>query len=185
MKKAIGFTFLMFLAFRSMAQVDVTINPIGLLFGNISAGADIALGTEWSVEPGIQLDFNNYKINDLEYKNSGFGVTGIGKYYFNPEDGADKWNIGVYTQFNSGKWTANDGTTETKVTNNRFSVGFYTGYKWVSRRNIVFELGFGVGRAFVNDYSHEDDNYDFSDFPLFNIDFLGKLAVGYRFGSKS
>ena len=48
-------------------------------------------------------------------------------------------------------------------------VGFLIGYKWISRKNILFEIGAGLGRSFTED------------------DYLlgyGKLHMGYRFGKK-
>ena len=112
------------------------------------------------------------------------GARLIGKYYFNPSKGCDKWNIGPYVKFQqaNGKGTDNSNNTSSEVSRTRFAVGFYTGYKWVSRKNIIFELGFGLGRAFVNKYKSDDTSLNLADYPVLNIDATGKLAIGYRFG---
>ena len=132
------------------------------------------------------MDFDNYSVSDVEYKNTGFGARLIGKYYFNPNKGCDKWNIGPYVKYgqSTGKGTDNVNNISYEVTRTRFAVGFYTGYKWVSRKNIVFEIGFGLGRAFVNKYESDDETLNLDNFPGFNIDATAKLALGYRFGGE-
>ena len=57
-----------------------------------------------------------------------------------------------------------------------------SGYKAVSRSGIVFDIGFGVGRALIDNTKFESDGVEETfDWP--DIMFTGKLGVGYRFGS--
>lgn len=164
----------------SNAQVDVTVNPIGLLFGNFNGGADIGLSNDLSVEPRIGLTFGDNTVDGIEFSSFGFSLGALGKYYFNPSDGCDKWHIGPYLDFSNSTLSADN---EDNVTWTRFGVGLYTGYKWVSSRNIVFDLGFGAGRNFVNEFDDgSGDDFDLSEIPFLNINLTGKLAVGYRFG---
>ncbi|MBK7939335.1 MAG: DUF3575 domain-containing protein [Lewinellaceae bacterium] len=176
--------FLLVCLTQNNAQVDVQINPIGILFSSIDVSAEFPVSEDFGIEGALGYDFQNYDIEDLKYKNNAFGVRAIGKYYFNPEDGRDRWNIGGYLRFASGKSSAEDaGTGREEVKNTKFAVGFYTGYKWVSRKNVVFELGLGIGRNFVRTFEYEDGTeVDTSDIPLLNIDVLGRLSLGYRFG---
>ena len=76
-----------FSAFHANAQVDVTINPIGLLFGDLSIGGDFILSDEFSVEATIGIGGGNDDFTSLKWSNIPIGV--VGKYYFNPDDGAD------------------------------------------------------------------------------------------------
>lgn len=162
------------------AQIDVTVNPIGLLFSNINAGADIGFAEDMSVEPRIGLSFNNYTLGDADFSSTGFAIGAIGKYYFSPDDGCDKWHVGPYLDFGTSTLKAD---MEADVTNTKFGLGLYVGYKWVSAKNIVFDLGFGGGRNFINKFEASDGSEtDLGGIPLLNINLTGKLAVGYRFG---
>ncbi len=183
-KFLLPFCFLFAWIARSNAQVDVQINPVGILFRSIDLTAEFPVSEDFGVEGALGYDFQSYKIDDLDYKNNGFGVRAIGKYYFGPENGIDRWNIGGYLRVSSGKSTAEEADAgKTEVKNNKFAVGFYTGYKWVSRKNVVFELGLGIGRNFVRKFEFDDGSeVDTSDIPLLNIDIFGRLSLGYRFG---
>lgn len=172
---------------QSSAQVDVQINPIAILFSSIDLTAEFALSQDFGIEGGLDYNFQNFDIDDIEYKNNGVGVRALGKYYFSPDKGIDKWNIGAYMKFVSGTSTTEDATTSERdeVKNTRFAVGFYVGHKWVSKKNIVFEIGLGVGRNFVSKHEYSDGTeVDDDDIPLLNVDLIPRLSLGYRFGGK-
>jgi hypothetical protein len=177
--------FLVAMVSQSNAQVDVQINPLALLFGSIDLTAEFPVSQDFGIEGGLDYNFQSFDIDDIEYKNNGVGIRAVGKYYFNPNRGIDRWNIGAYMKFVTGTSSAEDATTADRdeVKNTRFAVGFYTGYKWVSRKNIIFELGLGLGRNFVSNHEYSDGTeVDDDDVPLLNVDILGRLSVGYRFG---
>jgi hypothetical protein len=178
-----------FAASRSFAQVDLQINPVGILFSSINVTAEFGISQDFGLEGGIDYDFQNYDIADLDYRNNAVGFRAIGKYYFGPEDGIDRWTIGAYTRYISGTSSTDDesaGNGREEVKNTKFALGFYTGYKWVSSKNIVFELGLGIGRNFVRKFEYEDGTeVDTSDIPLLNVDILGRLSLGYRFGGSN
>lgn len=186
MKKLIFPILLMFaLVQQSVAQVDVQINPVGILFSSINVTSEFGVSEDFGIEAGVDYDFQNYNFDDFEYRNNAIGLRAIGKYYFGPEDGIDRWAIGGYTRFVTGTASTSDNTTSGRdeVKNTKFAIGFYTGYKWVSRKNVVFELGFGIGRNFVRKYEYNDgSSVNTDDIPLLNIDVLGRLSLGYRFG---
>ena len=168
-----------FSAFRANAQVDVTVNPIGLLFGGLSVGADFVLSDEFSVEGTIGIGGGSDDFTNLKWSN--IPVTVVGKYYFNPEDGADKFYADAFLRFVSRGYKADGETDYAEYSQTRFGLGIGIGYKAVSRSGIVFDIGFGVGRALIDNTKFEGNGEEFTvDWP--DIMFQGKLGIGYRFG---
>ena len=86
----------------------------------------------------------------------GGGLLIHGKYYFNPDFGSDKVYVGLLAGGFGG-----DGETFA-------AFGFEGGYKWLGKRNVLLEIGLGIGRATA----------DFGVLPY------GRLMVGYRFPKK-
>ncbi|MEO6693449.1 MAG: DUF3575 domain-containing protein [Saprospiraceae bacterium] len=175
---------LTFLFGVAQAQIDLSINPISLLFKNIDLSADFGLKDDISLDASLGFDFTDYTIDDVTVKNNGIGVRLIGKYYFSPSRGCDRWAIGPYLKYVNRKGTYDDGVDKYVAKYQKFAIGFYTAYKFVSRRNITFEIGLGLGRALLSEYSSDDSSVDFADYPLFNIDVIGRLGIGYRFGGE-
>lgn len=181
---------LCFIAFsfvnESKAQVDVTINPIGLLFGNFNVGADFMISDQISIEPTIGIGYGSTGISgiDSEYKYFSLPVTVFGKYYFNPDDGADKFYADAWLRFVNRSYTYDgDGTTYGDYSQTRFGLGFGIGYKIVANSGLVFDIGFGAGRSLFDKTKFEGEGDDITvDWP--NIMFVGKLGIGYRFGGK-
>lgn len=169
--------FLTILTIPAYSQTDITINPIGLLFKSINASAEQSLSESFGLEGSASFNFMSYDVLGEDLSSRGFGIRALGKYYFKPEKGTDKFHIGPYARigYNSIDYSRD------KVGNFRFAIGFYAGYKWVSQKNIIFEIGLGIGRAFVNKYSSRDTTITIDDWPDFAIDATGKLAIGYRF----
>ncbi len=160
-------------AVNGVAQTEIKINPLGLFFGLASVDAEFGVSDAIGIEPG--LTYNSFKIGD--YKTSGFGVRVLGKYYFN-EDELKGWSGGVYMRFGSNTLELDTD----KVKNTVFAGGIMFNYKWVTKRNIIFELGLGAGRNFVNNYSDNDNiSTDLSEIPLLNIDIPARFSIGYRF----
>jgi len=174
---------------ESKAQIDVTVSPIGLLFGDLNIGADFALSENLSVEAQVGLTFGSDDIgfDDLESKYFGLPITVLGKYYFGPNNGADKFYADAFLKFVTRNYSVDgdDNNVYSDYSNTRFGVGFGIGYKVVSAGGFVFDIGFGAGKAFVDNTKYEDENNQGGitlDLP--NLMITGKLAVGYRFGGK-
>jgi len=168
------------------AQIDVKINPLGLLFGSPDLSADFALSDKFSVEGGLGLNLGKFSINDVSYKRNGVSFFAAGRTYFNPEAGADKFGLGIYARAKNIRSKVDVGESANNYTRNRFALGFMVGWKWVSDSNIVFEIDLGAGRAFVNKIKYDDPDastLNIDDIPSLNIDVLVRFAVGYRFGS--
>ncbi|WP_282779427.1 hypothetical protein [Phaeodactylibacter xiamenensis] len=160
---------------KAQAQVDVMVNPIGLLFGNLSASADFMLKDNFSVEGQIGVGFGD----DGAFDYFNLPITAYGKYYFNPDDGADKFYASAFLRFINRSWDGNDNAFVSEYSQTRVGLGFGVGYKVVGNSGIVFDLGFGIGRAFIDNVSIDDET-NVVDWP--EIMFTGKLAIGYRFG---
>ena len=157
------------------AQTEIKINPLGLLFGSPDVSAEFGLGTSLGIEPFIGFTSKKFLGGDTKYTALNAGASF--KYYFNPHRGIDRFYAGLYTRFNNG--TLKESSTAASASYTRLSLGLLIGQKWVSRKNIVFELALGVGRAFVNNV--EETNGAVGDIN-FDLDIMGRLAVGYRFG---
>ena len=140
MKKLLIAATFIFCFVRLNAQTEVKLSPIPLLFGYV------AVSVEQQVNPDFGVDLDLYLIEDF------FGGNLSAKYYFNPDRGIDKFHVGAFggVQYES------------------VGVGFLAGYKWLSRKNITFELGLGIGRSF------DDGAIGYAKFHL-----------GYRFEKKA
>lgn len=185
MKKLILLAFFAFaISNTSIAQIELKINPIGLLFNSPDVSAEYIVNEDIGVEFGLGLEYGKQAITD--YKRSGFNVFVAGKYYFSPDDGADKFYAGAYLRPRSRKFTDDDGDGfDFGYKQSAFAVGVIVGYKWVGARGILFELGFGAGRAFGEKFSYNDSSNNNFEVDGFGIDILGRLAVGYRFGGNN
>jgi hypothetical protein len=136
------------LAFTAMglfakAQVDFTVSPFLLLVPSLQASVEYNINPNWGIG------------GDMFAGEEIFFIYASGRHFFNPDKGADKFNIGAYA---GGAGGGND---------SGFGLGFFFGYKAVSVKKVVFDFALGGGRDFT-------DNIGF--LPYF------KLNVGYRFG---
>lgn len=167
----------------SSAQIELKINPIGLLFNSPDLSAEYIVNEDIGVEFGIGLEYGETNgVLTEGLKKSGFSVFVAGKYYFSPDDGADKFYAGAYLRPRTRKFTDNDDDGfDFGYKQSAFAAGILAGYKWVGARGILFEIGIGAGRAFGDKITYNDENNNFET-DGFGIDFLGRLAVGYRFG---
>lgn len=71
------------------------VNLIGFLFGNFSVSVDFMLKDNFSVEGQIGVGFGDEF--GLDYFN--FFIIVYGKYYFNFDDGVDKFYVDVFLWF--------------------------------------------------------------------------------------
>ncbi len=181
--KKIFLSFIAVLAFTTAwSQTDLKINPIGFLFGSPDVSAEFGISESMGVEPFVGVTYSNFKIGEATLKSNGFRLGGVGKYYFSPEKGLDKFWAGVYLRGGTSTSTGTVNGKAEETSNARVALGLGLGYKWVSSKNIVFELGFGAGRALLNKYTVKSGSADLSQYPILNIDLLTRIQVGYRFG---
>lgn len=132
-------------------KFELKINPVIMPFNVWQINGEFLVNEDIGIEPGV--------IFIPEEDISLFSV--LGKYYFSPKKGNDGFHIGMFGQF--------------IVPDAYFGLGFYTGYKWLSRRGVTFELGAGIGRIL-----NPERSYGY--YSETNITGTGQATVGYRFG---
>jgi len=133
-------------------NLEAKLSPLGLVLGGMQLNLEQTVQQDWGVEAGVITDFNDFTMLNL-----------IGKYYFSPsEKGNDRFHIGVFLNhiFFDSEIESNIGP----------GLGFYMGYKWLSRRNVIFEIGGGIGRVLGKSIG-EDGSFTGT----------GQLTIGYRF----
>lgn len=171
---------------KAQAQVDVTASPIALLFADVNVGADFKITPNFSL--GATAGYGRGDLWGLVDSRETVPVNVVGKYYFWPKQGADGFYADVFSRFVNRSITASyKGDNENipdKVNFSRTQVGlgFGLGFKVVSQRGFVFDIGTGIGRAV---YSHDKINVSEQDYkiPEF-IRTMGyfRIGLGYRFG---
>lgn len=89
-------------------------------------------------------------------------------YYFKPKLGADKFHAGIF----AGKTTDAAG------------IGFFFGYKVLSKKRIFMNLATGIGRGYELSVSEQDPNFPVVGRRRFTeLLPYGQVHIGYRFGS--
>jgi hypothetical protein len=171
----------LFMVNLAQAQVDVKINPIGLLFSNIDAAVEFGVKDNVGIELKAGYAWPNLNFGGEEdYTSSIVRLTGDARYYFNPSKGLDRFYAGAYAKYAGGKSTFG----EEEITQTRVALGFLFGTKIVARNEkLLFDFHLGFGRALVStfDSNLSDDDVETDDIPFLNWDIIGQLAIGYRF----
>ncbi len=164
------------------SQTELKINPIGALFSSPDVSAEFGIKNNIGIEPYIGFGWPKLTVDGTTYKGKGMGYGLNGKYYFTPEQGLDKFYGGIYLRGGSTTFSADSIGKTNSFNRNRLGVGLSLGYKWVSRNNVIFEIGGGIGRKIYSKYTFESNTVNVAKIPLLNIDGFFKFAVGYRFG---
>ncbi|GAB5555670.1 MAG: hypothetical protein Sapg2KO_52610 [Saprospiraceae bacterium] len=171
---------LLFLGIGSLqAQIDVTINPIGILWGDINLGADFGIKEDFSIEGLIGFGTGN----ELDADFNSFNVTSSAKYYFNPKNGVDKFYGFGFLRFVNRSYDYEDDSVFANYSQSRLGLGVGAGFKAASDKGFIFDINLGVGRAIIDNTSFDDGNGEevVLDWP--DIMFTGKIGVGYRFNN--
>jgi len=108
------------------AQVDLKINPIGLLFSNLNVAAEFGVSENFGVELAPGFAWNSLNLaNDDDFKGSLVRVGVNGRYYLNPnEKGLNGFYIGAYTRYAGGSYKFEDDTETQKFNSTRFAWAF-------------------------------------------------------------
>jgi len=165
-------------AFLGKSQVELKINPLTFFFGSLDVSLEYGVKPNFGIDIAPSINFDNKDLGGIEYKGSGFGAVINPRYYFNPSKGINKFYVGAYANFVSRQYKDNNDVVGWK--NTRFALGPNIGYKTVSKSGLLFDIGFGFGRSFYNENTSEE-GLDISELSTVNSDFIGKLAIGYRF----
>lgn len=185
MKKLVVIALFLSSAIAASAQVELKINPIGTLFGRPDISAEFGLPSNWGLEVGAGTFFGSSNIGDIKFKRSGFTGFAAGKYYFSSDKDHKGFNAGLYTDFRNIKREAVENQYENdNYTRQAFGVGLLIGVKAVGESGFLFETDLGLGRNFVNKLEFVDEDastLDLTDIPFVNLNFLLRVAIGYRF----
>jgi len=123
--------FMLFVTY-GFSQIEVKINPIGLLFGQIPLSAEYIINDNIGAEVTAGYYFNNFGDFTETTDSKGFVTNVLFKYYFKPEDGGDKFYVFPYFRYASRSWTFTDNNQEIKGTYTAIGGGFGAGYKIVA-----------------------------------------------------
>lgn len=166
----------------AQAQVDIKVNPVGLIFSRAILSAEFAIKDNIGIEAQGGVAWPSFSVNDEKFKSNTVRYGVNGRYYFSPDKGIDRFYAGIYTRFVNGEMTST--VDDGRVKRNRASGGILLGYKVVARNErLVFDFGLGLGRVFTNKYtpnSEGQEALDLSDIPFLNIDAPLFLTIGYR-----
>lgn len=173
------------------AQVDVSLNPLGIIFGRPSLAAEFAITDEIGLEPTFNPVFSRLRLGGVRFKGTGLGVGVNGKYYFDPDDAIDGFYGLGYARGTRVKREIDDveegdDITVSEFTRTKVSAGVGAGYKLVGDNRFVFDVALGMGYDVINRYSYDEDLYgEDVDFvaafgALTRLDFFGRLSLGIR-----
>ena len=154
-------------SFQSNAQIEVSTNPIGLLFNTYIISVDYHTTPNWSFggEMGINTA-NSKRTASAYYANA--------KHYFNPFSDAKMFYVGMFLGSHSIESNILGGIENRMI--NTYGGGFMLGYKLVSRKSFIVDVGGGLGRGFSNKVLNAVGTYEISLFYF-------RANVGYRFGA--
>jgi hypothetical protein len=150
---------------------EVKINALYLVLGAFDATYERAINDESSV--GTSITFLLDKEADV---NTAFAISPYYRFYFGkkPVSGFYMEGFGLYQSINREVYNfeGNNIYSEEKV--KAFALGIALGGKWYTKRDVMFEIGGGIGRNLS--INSNIPNTDYSRI-------TGKIAisVGYRF----
>lgn len=183
-KKILSIGVFMIIVTYGFSQFEIKTNPISMLvFGSVPVSAEYVINDNI----GTEVTFS-YLYQFFGEEINGFSGKALLKYYFGPNIGGDRFYGAAYLHFSgfSGEDTDMNPDTYEDVTStykyNEMGLGFAIGFKWVSEKGILLDIGGGVGRNFIGGYEYNNPEYPISKDDFMPINFLGRLSIGYRFG---
>lgn len=184
----LAFLFLLGYTQTTKAQIEVKVNPLGLLFSSPDLSVEGVIKENVSAELKFSYDSRDWENLNIKYK--GYGATLLGKYYPKPKGMADGIYTGLFIKYKSLNLDLNTEAGNGSGTIRRLGPGVLAGYKFVSDSNVVFDINAGIGRMFMSrlevtgDGSIADQELerDFNGRFPFKTTGLFSIAIGYRFG---
>ncbi len=169
----------------SFAQVDVKIGPFAPLFGTLNVRSEFGLSDNIGLEAVVGSSWGKIKFDSINVKATTLRFGLNGRYYFNPSEvGLDKFYVGLFTRYSSGKWRSREEDSD-EYNTNRFSGGFLVGFKTFARNErLHFDFNLGFGRAFVFnvDGIGNAKPINLNKIPIANLDLPMTMVIGYRLG---
>ncbi len=184
MKKLIGIFLLGILYFQASAQiVEIKANPVRFFYKEFDISSELLLPYNFAIEGQMNFDREEIDIIEIDGRESTHdgGVFSAGaaiKYYLGNKRGWDRFYLGGYGRYRKGVYEVYKDAVN--MDQERVAFGGMAGFKWVTKHNIVFEIGAGLGRTFVEDVYYLDHYYKKPDQPLKGFDGFGTIKVGYR-----
>jgi hypothetical protein len=186
MKTKLLVFFFAFTYVTGFAQVDLKVDVLGAIFKAPNVALDIAFSEKFSLEGGAIFNIGSDDVSNKDYKRSGIGGFLMGRTYFNPDMGADKFGMGLYGRYNLIVNEVKEATADTDdYANERISAGLVVSWKWVTGSKFLFGLDLGGGYAFVNDFEFDNPNQTaltLDAVSTTDFDPFLRFTVGYRFG---
>lgn len=180
---AIAAVCLLFAKATTYAQADLTISPVSLLFGDANVGLDFQVKENFSI--GATAGYSRGDIFGLVDSRETVPVNLIGKYYFSPKHGADGFYVDAFARYVRRNVVAtykDDAETKLDFTRQQAGLGFGLGYKVVSQKGFVFDIGTGIGRAVFTDDDVNISEEDYDVPSLIKTMGFFRMGLGYRFG---
>jgi hypothetical protein len=185
MKKAtIIVAILVFSAFAGNAQhLELKTNPIGLLFNTVPVSLEYVVNDDIGLEATASYSYSTGDFFEGTSSASGLVMSGLFKYYFSPNKGGDRFYAFPYVRYANRKFTfSNTNTTGNVVaTWKAFGAGFGIGYKWVSEKGILLDIGGGLGKNFTGEFTYDDPTYEEESVDIPSINGIFRISLGYRF----
>jgi Protein of unknown function (DUF3575) len=188
MKKIFLLPFYLLLSWSATAQLDISIDPIGLGLKFYSVKIDYAVQPKFSVELEPIVVRSKFSFLGDNLYNKGMRYRCIGKYYANPKTKNDAWYYGGYLTFSDIRRTTFNGTllsVDKQYT--RLALGGLGGYKWKFDNRIIMDMNLGLGRYLSKKEviypvaNPRPENASAALLALKDFNVVMQLSVGYRF----
>lgn len=167
------------------AQVEVKINPGNIVINKIDVAAELIFKEKYGLEITSGYTYGHflgplYRImGGSNFRQSGYRLRVLGKYYFNPETIGDGVYLGPYAGPKRFKLKSGTDLSDVGDSKNAFSIGAMGGYKFFLGGNFFFDVQIGVGYL----ANHRNDFGMPFGVNLFNwdVEFPSSIVIGYRF----
>jgi len=155
--------------------IEAKVAPLKMILGGVSVSSDFVLNDNMSIEPVFQFKSRNI----IERKV--LSLQGLGKYYLNSKQGADRFYIGPYVKIQRRSFEFINADSR----DDRVAIGLISGYKIVSNSGVVVDFTGGFGKnvySRIFEVSNSQAVVNSSGASL-GFDFISRISVGYRFGT--
>lgn len=173
----------MFANTGATAQVDVKVDPFGIILNSPKVSAEYIFTNSLSMNGKIGTEYGRRSENGDQYIN-GFSIEVGPRYYFRPQKIADRFYFQWSIKYGYATYRPFDNQSLAFGYNNiQVSTFISTGYKWIDNKRILVDIGFGIGRHIINDFKLS--NGEAVDINNQLLELKGNVFVGYRLFKKS
>jgi hypothetical protein len=141
------------------AEVNVKVEPLGLISGVLGVGVDIPVSSAWTLGP--QLRFTNKTVSEYDVTAYSYGVRG--NYWLNGAVFTQGWYIGPSFQFIGANVKDNTGINHLSGSASGVGLTGIFGYQWMwDKFNINLGAGpayYSIGNIKVKDNQGNSENY--------------------------